>query len=386
VSPRFILWASVTSDELKLRYKLLVGVAAVLLAAGGWVIWDNLPKAGSRGVEVIASGLSVPWAIDFTPNGDLYFTERGGRVSVIRGGSVQLLAEINVTTTSEGGLLGIALSPDFASTPDVYLYYTYQDATGVWNRVVRMREESGSLTPEVIVIDRIPGGSIHDGGRIKFGPDGKLYVTCGEAGSGSKAQDMGSLGGKLLRIHSDGSIPADNPFPGSPVWSLGHRNPQGLAWDEEGSLYEAEHGPSGENGNYAHDEINRVAFGSNYGWPSIIGYKTTSGLVAPVYSTESDTWAPSGCTFVTTDRYTGWRGGLLVACLRGRGVRLLQLNAAGDGVDSVTTMLTNYGRVREIVEGPDGYIYFTTSNRDGRGIPTADDDKILRIATVDGIG
>ena len=320
--------ASLPSDGLKLRYKLLVGAAVVLLAVGGWVIWDNVPKAQSSGVEVVASGLSVPWAMDFAPNGDLYFTERSGRVSVIRGGTVQLLSEIPVTTTSEGGLLGIALSPDFASTPDVYLYYTYQGSNGTRNRVVRMREGSLGLGSEVVVIDGIPGGSIHDGGRIKFGPDGKLYVTCGEAGSGNKAQDLDSLGGKILRLNPDGFIPSDNPFPNSPIWSFGHRNPQGLAWDEEGNLYEAEHGPSGENGNYAHDEVNRIAPSLNYGWPRIIGYETAPGLVASLYSTESETWAPSGCTFVTTDRYPGWRGGLLVACLRGRGVRLLHLNAA----------------------------------------------------------
>lgn len=349
------------------------------------MIWDNAPKAQSRGVEVVASGLNVPWAIDFAPNGDLYFTERGGKVSVIRSGTVQLLAQIPVTTTSEGGLLGIALSPDFASTPYVYLYYTYQGSNGTRNRVVRMREGSVGLGSEVVVIDGIPGGSIHDGGRIKFGPDGKLYVTCGEAGSGSRAQDVGSLGGKILRLNPDGSIPADNPFPGSPIWSLGHRNPQGLAWSESGALYEAEHGPSGESGNFAHDEVNRITRGLNYGWPNIIGYELASGFVTPVYSTESDTWAPSGCTFVTTPRYPGWRDCLLVACLRGRGMRLLRLNAAEDEVISVTTMLTNYGRVREVVEGPDGYIYFTTSNRDGRGIPSSDDDKILRITTLDGV-
>jgi glucose/arabinose dehydrogenase len=248
-----------------------------------------------------------------------------------------------------------------------------------------MREGSLGLDSEVVVIDGIPGGSIHDGGRIKFGPDGKLYVTCGEAGSGSRAQDLGSLGGKILRLNLDGSIPSDNPFPGSPIWSFGHRNPQGLAWDEGGNLYEAEHGPSGENGNYAHDEVNHIAPGLNYGWPSIIGYETAPGLISPLYSTESDTWAPSGCTFVTTDRYPGWKGSLLVACLRGRGIRLLHLDAAGNDVTAVATILTNYGRVREVIEGPDGYIYFTTSNRDGRGIPATDDDKILRITSLDGV-
>lgn len=183
-----------------------------------------------------------------------------------------------------------------------------------------------------------------------------------------------------------GSIPPDNPISGSPVWSLGHRNPQGLAWTESGALYASEHGPSGEGGASAHDEVNLISPGSNYGWPMHAGYSDDAGYVSPVYSTESETWAPSGCTFVSSDRYPGWRGSLLVACLRGRGVRLIKLNAAGDGVDSVSTILTNYGRVREVVEGLDGYIYFTTSNRDGRGIPASDDDRILKIVSLDGVG
>ena len=358
----------------------------IVVAAVGWLIWDTLPKGASRGVEVVADGLSVPWALAFAPNGDLYFTERGGRVSVLRGETIQVLAELPVETTAEGGLLGIALSPRFQPEPDIYLYYTYRDSTGMWNRVVKTREGSRNLAPEVIVIDKIPAGSIHDGGRIKFGPDGKLYVTCGEGGVGDRAQDPSSLGGKILRLNGDGSIPADNPLDDSSVWSLGHRNPQGLAWSESGALYASEHGPSGERGAFAHDEVNLITPGSNYGWPIIAGYSDDVNYLSPLYSTESETWAPSGCTFVTSDRYPGWKGGLLVACLRGKGVRVIKLNAAGDQVESIATILTNYGRVREVVEGPDGYIYFTTSNRDGRGVPLSDDDKILRITSLDGIG
>lgn len=293
---------------MKLLHKVLMVVAVVAIAAGGWLVWDNIPKSPSKGVEVVASGLTVPWAMAFAPNGDLYFTERGGRVSVLRGGTVQILAELPVQTTAEGGLLGIALDPNFASEPDVYLYYTYQDSTGFWNRVVKMREGSRGLAPEVIVVDKIPGGSIHDGGRIKFGPDGKLYVTCGEAGSGDRAQDPNSLGGKILRVNADGSIPPDNPFAGSPVWSLGHRNPQGLAWTESGALYASEHGPSGEGGASAHDEVNLISPGSNYGWPIHAGYSDDAGYVSPIYSTESETWAPSGCTFASSDRYQAGGG------------------------------------------------------------------------------
>lgn len=365
---------------------VLIVAAIVVVAFVGWLVWDNKPKTPSEGVEVVASGLSVPWALAFASNGDLYFTERIGRVSVIRGGTIQVLAELPVETTSESGLLGIALSPNFSSEPDIYLYYTYRDSTGLWNRVVKTREGSRGLAPEVIIIDKIPAGSIHDGGRIKFGPDGKLYVTSGETGAGEKAQEQSSLGGKILRVNLDGSIPSDNPFKDSPIWSLGHRNPQGLAWSESGALYASEHGPSGEGGLFAHDEINLIKPGANYGWPRYAGYSSASTYVSPIYSTESETWAPSGCTFVMSNRYPGLRGSLLVACLRGRGVRLIKLNASGDRVDSVTTLMTAYGRVREVVEGPDGYIYFATSNRDGRGVPASDDDKILRIASLDGIG
>jgi len=382
----FILFASGFLPRLNRLRKVLVITAVVVVAAVGWLIWDTIPKGPSRGVEVVASRLSVPWALSFAPNGDLYFTERSGRVSVLRGETIQVLAELPVETTAEGGLLGIALSPRFPSEPDIYLYYTYRDSTGLWNRVVKMREGSKGLASEVIIIDKIPAGSIHDGGRIKFGPDDKLYVTCGEGGVGNRAQDPTSLGGKILRLNEDGSIPTDNPTDASPVWSLGHRNPQGLAWSESETLYASEHGPTGENGAFAHDEVNVITPGSNYGWPVHAGYSDDPSYLSPLYSTESETWAPSGCTFITSDRYPGWKGSLLVACLRGKGIRVIKLNAAGKFVESVSAILTNYGRVREVVEGPDGYIYFTTSNRDGRGIPLQDDDMILRIASLEGVG
>jgi len=334
-------------------------------------------------VETIAENLSVPWAVDFAPDGRIFFTERGGTIKIIEGGTVtDTLVDLDVGYV-EGGLLGIALDPDFADNGHVYAYYTYGDFFSVYNRVVRFTEEGGMLGGELVLIDGIPGGPIHDGGRIRFADDGTLYVTTGDAGDPGLAQNPDSLGGKILRINPDGTVPGDNPFEGSPVFSIGHRNPQGLDWDpQSGKLVISEHGPSGERG-FAHDEINVVDAGGNYGWPDIVGDETGDGLRGPLLHSGTAVWAPSGAVFYDSDRIGEFAGRFLVATLAGSHLLAVEMDLSrGTVLGSERYLLGDYGRLRDVAVDGDGNVYVLTSNRDGRGIPAHNDDRILRISPV----
>jgi glucose/arabinose dehydrogenase len=288
-----------------------------------------------------------------------------------------------VAAVGEGGLLGLALHPDFSRTGWVYLYYTYQ-TDQLWNRVVRYRLADDQLVEPQVILDRIPGASIHDGGRIAFGPDGKLYVTTGDARDPEAAQDLASLAGKILRLEPDGSLPPDNPFPGSPVWTYGHRNPQGLAWTNDGRLYATEHGPTGDLGLAAHDEVNLIEPGKNYGWPFVVTDLVRRPLpdaVPPVAQSGQTTWAPSGATFVRAGSIPQWQGNLLFAGLRSQALWRLVLTPDGRSAVQLEALYQGeFGRLRTVVEGPDGAIYLLTSNRDGRGNPRAGDDRLVRIA------
>jgi glucose/arabinose dehydrogenase len=269
----------------------------------------------------------------------------------------------------EGGLLGVALHPDFKSNGFVYLYFTARDGDRIINRAVRYAFDGDSIEEDLVIIDDIPGGTNHDGGRIAFGPDGMLYITTGDAGEEALAQDTASLAGKVLRVRDDGSVPADNPF-GNAVYSYGHRNPQGLAWDDQGRLWETEHGRSGLRSGL--DEINLIEKGANYGWPLIEGDEVSDGMRAPVaHSGPNMTWAPSGIAFRD--------GKLYFAGLRGRA--LYDVEVMPDGtLGSVNERLKDqYGRLRGVAVGPDNSLYVTTSNQDGRGRPATEDDRVLRL-------
>lgn len=213
-------------------------------------------------VETVVTGLDGPWELVFAPDGRMFVTERAGRVRLIAKGRLDLrpMLTLGVATSAEAGLLGMALDPASSTNHFVYLYYTYADAQRTRNRVSRYREAEGALVEERVLLDNLSGGSIHDGGRIAFGPDGKLYVTVGDAGNAQSAQDLASPNGKILRMEADGASPSDNPFPGSLVYSYGNRNPQGLAWQPGTNvLFDTEHGQT------AHDEVNRIQLGANYG-------------------------------------------------------------------------------------------------------------------------
>lgn len=329
-------------------------------------------------VEEVATGLDTPWEMAFAPDGRIFVTQRPGQLRVIENG--QLRAEPvatvpDVVESGEGGLLGLVLAPDFATSGNFYVYHTYRD-NGTRNRLVRytLTDRAGArgLGDQQIILADIPGAGNHNGGRIKFGPDGKLYVCNGDAANPALAQDRNSLAGKILRLEPDGSIPADNPIPGSPVYSYGHRNPQGLAWQPgTNQLYATEHGPS------SNDEVNRIVPGGNFGWPTITGTQTGQGLIAPVATSGSgDTWAPSGATFVAANTFPQLRGSLLFAGLRS--TTLWQLTV--DGQTRLTPLLSDeYGRLRAVSEGPDGNLYVLTSSLDGRGRPAENDDRLLRL-------
>lgn len=241
-----------------------------------------------------------------------------------------------------------------------FLYYTYEDKNGQFNRVVEIREENNEWFEQKVLLDQIPSGNFHHGGRIKIGPDKKLYITTGDATDAMIAQDKASLGGKILRMNLDGTIPDDNPYPGSFVYSYGHRNPQGLAWDETGQLYSSEHGSS------AHDEINLIKPKGNYGWPLIQGDETKNGMIAPLFHSGDHTWAPSGIAY--------HNGILYVAQLRGEGVLAFNVKEK-----TYKQIVSNVGRVRDVFILRN-YLFFVTNNTDGRGAPANHDDKLIKMA------
>lgn len=316
-------------------------------------------------LEVLAENLVIPWSIDKV-NETFYISERTGSIVKIENGKMErqrVQLKKKLAQAAEAGLLGLVLDPNFENNRLAFAYYTYgNQVTGQFNRVVVLKQEGNEWTEEKILLDNIPSAEFHHGGRMKIGPDGKLYITTGDATVPSSAQDLGSLNGKILRMNLDGSIPTDNPFPNSYVYSYGHRNPQGLAWVGN-TLYASEHGQS------AHDEINRIMPGANYGWPVIQGDEQKAGMQAPLYQSGNETWAPSGMEAAN--------GKLYVATLRGNAVREFGLQQK-----RTRPVITNLGRIRDVfVEGE--YLYFVSNNTDGRGTPDKTDDKLYRIRLSD---
>lgn len=329
-------------------------------------------------VETVVTSLEVPWSMAFAPDGRLFVTERPGRVRIIdlaSGRSDLALTLDDVFSQGEAGLLGLALDPDFAETRLVYLYYSARRATGgPVNRVVRYREAGSTLGERVVLVDNIPAAQIHDGGRLRFGPDGLLYITAGDAAVMSLAQDLGSLAGKLLRLNRDGSTPRTNPF-SSPIYSYGHRNPQGLDWHPAtGDLWAAEHG------NIGNDEVNVIDAGANFGWPVIQGAQSMAGMRTPI-TFYNPAIAPSGASFYRGTRFPRFANNLFVATLRG--THLLRLTPDPSSPRRVVAeerlLDGTFGRLRDVVSGPDGLLYLATNNRDGRGAPSPTDDRILRL-------
>jgi glucose/arabinose dehydrogenase len=326
---------------------------------------DEIPV---KDIEVVAENLNIPWEIVFLPTGEMLVTERPGRLLKV-GKDKKVISEIEgVEHVGEGGLMGMTLHPDFAKNRWVYLYLTTRKGGGLVNRVERYRFEGDSLAGKEIILEGILGAQFHDGGRIEFGPDGLLYITTGDAGNKPAAQDTSSLNGKILRISDDGSIPEDNPF-GNAVYSYGHRNPQGLAWDDQDRLWITEHGPSGLQSGF--DEVNLILKGGNFGWPEIQGDEKKQGMITPLaQSGADDTWAPAGVEYLENSLFfAGLRGEALYQAVIG----------PDDRLDIRMHFRKEFGRLRAVKLGPDGLLYVSTSNTDGRGTKNPGDDKIIRI-------
>ncbi|WP_131738613.1 PQQ-dependent sugar dehydrogenase [Actinomadura roseirufa] len=309
--------------------------------------------------RVLVAHLKVPWGLAFLPGGDALVTERATArlLRVTPAGRTTVAGTVpGVRPEGEGGLLGVAVSPGHARDHLIYLYFTAGDG----NRVARARYDGrlGALTP---IVTGIPKGSNHDGGRLAFGPDGMLYITTGETGDRDLAQDRKSLAGKILRVTPTGAPAPGNPF-GDRVWSYGHRNVQGLAWDDEGQLFATEFGQDDV------DEINRIVKGANYGWPLVEGRGRRPGLTDPLITWPTGEASPSGLAFAGD--------ALWAAALRGE--RLWRIPLTGGALGRPAARLTGaYGRLRTVVRAPDGSLWITTSNRDGRGAPAPDDDRII---------
>jgi glucose/arabinose dehydrogenase len=325
---------------------------------------DLGPLVPSGDPVPIASGLPAPWSIATLGDGSLLVSERdsGAVVEIVGGQAVPVTTVPGVSAAGEGGLLGIA-TLEGASGTWLYAMFTAADD----NRVVRMPLSggAGARTAGAVteVLTGLPKASNHNGGRIAFGPDGMLYVTAGDAGSSANAQTLDSLGGKILRVDAEGRVPADNPFPGSPVWSLGHRNPQGIAWAADGTMWAAEFGQD------TWDEINRITPGSNYGWPLVEGVAGAAGLVDPVQQWATDDASPSGIAVVGDTVFMAGLGG----------ERLWSIRFDGSAIEHYTGQL---GRIRDVVRGPGSTLYLLTNNTDGRGTPRSGDDVLYQVQLV----
>ncbi len=335
-------------------------------------------------VEEVARGLEVPWGIAFLPDGEMLVTERAGRIRLVRDGELapSPIATISVTDSGEGGLLGIASHPDFTNNRFFYVYYTVDDNGSPVNRVERWQLSSDGLSasPAGIIIDDIPVALYHNGGRLRFGPDGMLYVGTGDARDPDTSQNIESLAGKILRLTPDGQVPQDNPFADNPVFVSGIRNTQGFDWLDESTLVVTDHGPSGELGRTGEDKVLIATAGDNLGWPTTQNCQSEDDSVTPSLVWR-DAVPPGGAAIYTGDAIPEWQGSLIIATLGSQ--HLHRVVFEPESVGSVEThevyLQNELGRLREAIASPDGDLYITTSNCDGRGSCPPEQDKILRI-------
>lgn len=366
-----------------MRKLLNVGLALLVIASALYVLKDAIERqffkptdssvqqveidpASQKQIEVVAKDLDVPWGIAVLPDGDMFVTERPGTLQRI-GKNGQKYTVAGVEPTSEGGLLGVAIHPKFATNGYVYLYFTTIQGEVLSNRIERFTYKNDKLQEKKVILADIPAARNHDGGRLAFGPDSMLYVTTGDAQDDMESQNKNSLAGKILRLTDEGKVPSDNPF-NNFTYAYGFRNPQGIAWDDQNRLWAVDHGPSGvETGN---DELNLVEAGANYGWPIIRGMEFAEGMKPPVAeSGTEETWAPAGLAYQDGSLYfTGLRG-----------ERLYRAELKGETEVKLSSYFAGvYGRLRT-VHSHDNSLLLLTSNTDGRGEPKSGDDHVYRV-------
>lgn len=329
-------------------------------------------------ISVFVKNLQNPWGMEFLPNGDFLFLERNGNINLLKNGALDYnLIMFRNVQVSEGGLLGLAIDPDFNNNHFIYIYETIVGS----NQLVRLKLENDVLTQDQIILCGIPSSNNHDGGALRFGPDGYLYLGTGDATFPDLAQDKNSLAGKILRLDSNGNPPPGNPF-SSLIWTYGHRNVQGFDWNKQGKMIATEHGPTGEFGWCCHDEINLIEVGKNYGWPIAIGGTESDSLTPPIYQTGLEIWAPSGCIFIHGEEWGSWENDFIFGALKGE--RLVHFDISSDGTNALNrqdTLIGTFHRLRNIIQAPDGTLLFSSSNI-GSSIPPplVGDDKIYKIS------
>lgn len=385
-------------------YYILGGVVVVVLVViGNYFAWfsstpdffEESPSSTNQStsnpptspvsytLETVVENLYVPWSIVFTADNRFLVSERNGTIRIVENNILKAepLVRYNVSSQSEEGLMGLALDPDYSTNHRVYTCLAYEGTNGLTDKVISFQDNGDSVSDEKILIDNIPSARNHAGCRLLFLSDKTLLITTGDATDRTIAQDLKSTGGKILRLNRDGSIPVDNPFPNSPVWTYGHRNSQGLAWDSDhNQLWATEHGPSIFDGPAGGDEVNIIEKGKNYGWPIIHHRQTKEGLISPEMEF-TPAVAPAALLYYTGNLYPQFKGKLLMATLKGEALFELVINAQNPKDLTTFKKITdiNVGRIREVVQGSDGSIYIATSNRDGRGTLRTNDDKIYRL-------
>ena len=359
-----------------LRKFQIIGIAGALIFSA-LVLTDSLPSNSPPlpaptidTAEILVTNLDKPWAIAFADE-RIFVSEKSGKIHVVTpsGKLDSPLISLQTPEIFGGGLLGITTHPDFENNHYLYAYYTYEENENLWNKVIRITEENSKAVDVITILDKIPGSAFSNGGVIKFGPDGKLYVGTGSVSDYSdEPQNLDSLAGKILRLNDDGTIPSDNPFEKSYVFSLGHRNPTGLAWNSQGQMYATDSGPT------KNDEINLIKAGSNYGWPEVQCFSKIVNLVNPLECFDPGL-EPGGIIFYSGDKFD-IDNQMILATQKATNLFKVQINDDGVNLDRI---LSGVGRIRDVGQGPDGYVYIITTNTDGKAFPAPDDDKLLRI-------
>lgn len=343
------------------------------------------PASVAYAITPFTQGLFVPWSLVFTDTDRLLVSERNGAIRIIENGKLlddPLATFKEVSQTGEEGLMGLVMDPDYADNNMLYACLAYEKDGRLQDKVISFKDNGNSISDTKVLLDNIPAAKYHAGCRLLFLPDKTLLISTGDATDRNQAQDKNSLAGKILRINRDGSMPNDNPFPGSLIWTIGHRNPQGLAWDSEHeTLWSSEHGPSVFDGPAGGDEINLIEKGKNYGWPLVHHKQNKNGLESP-HLEFTPAVAPGSLMYYSADLLPQFKNHLFFGALAGEGLYHLTIDPNNSKRISAFEELKDIavGRIREVVQGPDGAIYFTTSNRDGRGDVRKDDDKVYRLA------